>query len=161
MKKTEEVIYVDPQGREHKALVTALNGLNPGYISVVYVDGDAPENENIRRVYDIPHFKDSARSEHSADLPDIHLNCWKEIGEEHTAPASDHPMFDHPFAEKAKDEFGQVLEPERPEHSAMVAEHVASLPSAEDLDAAADEEKAKEATNGKKNGKPKPVAVGK
>lgn len=123
MKKSEHVIYIDPQGREHAALVTALNGLNQGYLSVIYIDAEAPERENQREVFDIPHFSDPARSEHSAKLPDIHLNCWKEVGEAHAVPASDHPMFDHPFVAKEKDEFGKVLEPARPEYEAQVSAH--------------------------------------
>ena len=155
--KATTVVYIDAKGAEHEALVRALNGLNPGYATVVYVDVDAPEADNLKTVFDVPHMDDDAKKETNAALPTIHLNCWKEKHRIHNAPASDHPMFDHPFAEKQKDEFGEVIQPSRPEHEAMIAAHAASLPSAEDLDAAASEDKAKESTKG--NGSKKPVLM--
>jgi len=54
---------------------------------------------------------------------------------------------------------------EGPSHYSVIASEEAGLPSDADLDAAVataeEEARAKEATSGKKNGKPKPVAVGK
>ena len=166
--KAETVIYVDAKGAEHEALVRALNGLNPGYITVSYVDVDAPEGDNLKTVYDIPHV--TARTEMTtvkaadgsdflqgnAGLPSIQLNCWKEYHESHTAPAADHPMFDHPFKAKEQDEFGRVVEPERPEYAAQVAAHQASTypaaaegePTETDLDADAKEKAIAEATAG-------------
>lgn len=117
MKKGTTVIYVDPAGKEHEALVKALNGLNEGFITVTYIDVDAPEAENLKTVFDIAHMSHSSKDESNPGLPRTVLNAWRE---------------------KESD----------------------GLPSAADLDAAAAEEEAKEATKGK-NGKAKPIAVGK
>ena len=148
--KGTTVIYIDSKGAEHEALVRALNGLNPGYITVSYVDVDAPEGDNLKTVFDIPHMKHESKAEPNPALPTIPLNCWKDYHESHTVAASDHPMFDHPFKAKEVDEFGKVIEPARPEYAAQVNAHLQSkVPSAADLDAVAEEQKTKEATGGK------------
>lgn len=155
MHKSKHVMFVDGLGKEHSALVTAINGLHPGYVTLVYVDESAPDADNLKKVYDIPHME-LKPAESNSSLPSYDFNCWKEVDEEHKALPSDHPAFDHPFAGPAKDEEGIPLP--RPEYEAELAAHQAK-PSADDLDAIAAEDEAKKATNGKKN--PKPVAVGK
>jgi hypothetical protein len=105
--KATTVIYVDARGLEHDALVRAVNGLNPGYIDLAYVDADAPEGENLKTVFAVPHMDDDSQKETNPALPTIHLHVWKEHYRIHTEPASDHPMFDHPFAAPPKDEFGK------------------------------------------------------
>jgi hypothetical protein len=140
--KATAVVYVDVRGAEHDALVRAVNGLNPGYVDLAYVDSEAPESDNMKTVFAVPHMDDDSQKEPNPALPTIHLNVWKEHYRIHNEPASDHPMFDHPFAEKEKDEFGQVLEPARPEYEAQIAAHqesVAGLPSEADLDSAAND----------------------
>ena len=131
--KTDVVIYVDHTGAEHKALVTAINGLNPRHLSLVYIDPKADERENVKQVYDVQYLHDQFE-ENNPDLPKIHLNCWKFDGEEHTVAASDHPMFDHPFAPKPTDEDGRVIEKPRPEYDAQVAAHLESNPDVKIVD---------------------------
>lgn len=145
--KGKAVIYIDGHGKEHDAIVRAVNNTYPGYVDLVYVDLDALDSDNLKTLYSIAHMSDESKQETNPALPTIHLNCWKEFYEQHTAPASDHPIFDHPFAEH-KDEFGKRIEPARPEYEAQVREHRDSLPSAEDLDAVAQEQSAADATAG-------------
>lgn len=76
MKKTEYVLYTDPSGKEHDALVTGLNGLHEGYATVVYVDEDAPESDNIKKVFDVAH---------SAIAPHLFARF---LGERETVPSS-------------------------------------------------------------------------
>jgi len=145
VKKSDPVFYIDPFGRDHVALVFALNGLNPGYLSVVYIDQAAPENDNLKRVFDIPHMTDDSRQETrtvpvsdpqaraagevvvdgNPDLPTYHVNCWKEIDEDHRRLPQDHPAFDHPFAAPETDKEGQVIPKSRPEYEADVRRHQA------------------------------------
>lgn len=172
--KTDRVIYIDPKGVPHNALVVAANGLNPGYLTLVYIDPKADERENVKQAFDVPHMDDNSRQEvrtvqdptqpwnpkallqeGNPDLPTIHLNCWKMQWEAHEAPASDHPMFDHPFAPRPTDEDGRPMEKARPEYDEQVAAHQASqaanqaaLPSAADLDATAADQTTADATKG-------------
>jgi hypothetical protein len=151
MNKNEPVIYIDAKGSEHLALVTAVNPFTLGRVSLVYVDVTADERENLVQLSDVAHMDDSSKQENNPDLPTIHLNCWKEYGDRHSAPAVDHPMFDHPFAPKPKDEEGRVVEASRPNYDAQVAAHQeanAVLPSAADLDAAAADQQAAQDTAG-------------
>jgi hypothetical protein len=94
--KGTSIIFVDPFGKEHDAIVTAENGLHPGFVSLVYVDVAAPEAENVRKVFDIPHVSQVA-AETNPDLSTYHVNCWKYFGDSHNAPPDDHAQHDHPF----------------------------------------------------------------
>lgn len=165
MEKSKIVIYVDAFGKEHDALVTALNGLNAGYVSLVYVDMAAPEADNVKKLFDVAHMSDASKAETNANLPAYQLNCWKEVGEAHSAPPADHPMFDHQFKQPEYDQQGALIAPLRPDYAAEVAAHQEGLeaakPSEADLDADAAEKKAAEGTSGKSSKKPKPIAVGK
>jgi hypothetical protein len=118
--KGTSVLYIDPSGKEHTFLVTALNGLNEGFISGVYVDMTAPEPDNLKSVYDIPHMSHESRQETNPDLPRYVVHCWKEKGESHLALPADHPQFDHP-GEPRTGEHGQQIVKERPLHEANIA----------------------------------------
>jgi hypothetical protein len=136
--KAAAVIYVDVRGAEHDALVRAVNNFHEGYVDLVYVDADAPEGDNVKTVFSVPHMDDESKKEPNPTLPQIHLNVWKEHYRVHGEPAPDHPIFDSPYEEKQKDEFGKPLVKERPEYEAQVTAHKESqtgLPSGEDLDA--------------------------
>lgn len=152
MEKSKAVAYIDPSGKEHVLLVTAINGLNEGFISGVYVDASAPENDNVRKVFDVPHMSHPSRQEvrttpvsdparaavgeveveGNIDLPSYPLNCWKELGEQHLALPPDHPHFDHPFATFEEDPErraaiavtgGKPIPAERPEYEKHIAAH--------------------------------------
>jgi hypothetical protein len=155
MKKGEFVTYIDNFGREHDALVFAVNPRDSQLASLVIIDVNAPENANTQLLYDIPHASHDTRQESNPELPVYTLHAWKEEGEKHLAMPTDHPAFDHPFKEPEYDEAGIRKEKERPDYAAQLAEHQASLPSMADLDAVAAEEEVKEATAPKKNGKKK------
>lgn len=70
MQKSKFILYVDPQGKEHHALVTAINGLHPNYASLIYIDSKAPENANLKQVFDVV-----------GKNPLVDVNYWSEIGE--------------------------------------------------------------------------------
>lgn len=128
MHKTEPVIYIDPFGKEHVALVFAAKrkstyrdrngvehtlftpvdqGTDDCLVSGIYIDATAPESDNLKRFYDVVHFTDPSKEETNPALPTYEVNAWKELGEEHSALPSDHPAFDHPFhREFERDEKG-------------------------------------------------------
>lgn len=112
MEKTKYVLYTDPFGHEHDALVTGVNGLHEGYATVIYIDPDAPESDNVKKVFDVAH---------SAIAPALHARF-----------------------------LGARVIPQEP---------VAPLPSAEDLDAVAAEQKAADATSGDTPAPAKPRVV--
>jgi hypothetical protein len=134
MNKAEPVIYLDAKGQEHEALVTAVNQLNPGYVSLVYIDQSRPEADNVVKLFDVRHLdtisefrvvKDSSGNdaeEGNKDLPTYHLNCWKEIGAESRALPADHPAFDHPHL-PTSDADGKAIPVDRPEYDADVFAH--------------------------------------
>jgi hypothetical protein len=164
--KATAVVYVDVRGAEHDALVRAVNNFHEGYVDLVYVDADAPEGDNVKTVFSVPHMDDESKKEPNPALPQIHLNVWKEHYRVHGEPAPDHPIFDSPYEEKQKDEFGKALEKPRPEYEAQIAAHqgvmkqideqmdeladgiLQSHPTSADLDAVAAEQKAAEDTSG-------------
>jgi hypothetical protein len=132
MEKNKAIIYIDPSGKEHDALVVGVNQMHEGVISVAFAD-DAPGREysTVEFVYDIPHM--SAQSEvhtvpasgelgmrgvvveqGNSDLPTYHIHCWKEAGEEHKALPEDHPAFDGKYAWPQADEHGQFAQKSRP-----------------------------------------------
>jgi hypothetical protein len=135
MQKNKAIIYIDPSGKEHDALVTAINQMHDGVISLIYAVDD-PENRGALNsttieVFDIPHM--SAQSEvhtvpasgelgmrgvvveqGNSDLPTYHIHCWKEAGEEHKALPADHPAFDGKYAWPQADEHGKFARVSRP-----------------------------------------------
>jgi hypothetical protein len=115
------VVYVDGLGREHEALVTAVNGLHPGLVTLVFVDVNAPEPENVKKIFDVAHM--SQITEPNPDLPNYQVNCWKEFYENHRALPADHPAFDHPAKAAEYDEQGARIMPERPLTMADVMAH--------------------------------------
>lgn len=124
MIKAGVVVYVDPKGAEHKALVTAVNPLNPGYITLVIVDDKADEASNVKKLYDVRHMDEIA--EQNPALPTYQLHCWKEVGDVHNAPPADHAIFDHPQESAVRNESGERIHKARPEFEAEVAEHQAA-----------------------------------
>jgi len=123
MQKGKAVIFVDALGKEHSALVTALNVAHEGYVSLIYIDAGAPEADNIKTASDVPHISDASRADSNPDLPSYPLNAWKEPGEEHRALPADHPQFDHPFKQPELDEQGNPIPVARPAYEADVAAH--------------------------------------
>ena|SRR5713226_9058065 len=121
--KGRAIVYIDSLGREHKALVTAINGMHEGFVSLAYVDAAAPERENVKRLTDVPHMSDPSVAESNPALPRYAVHAWKELSEEHRALPADHPAFDHPFAEPKRDEEGNRLPVARPEYEADVKQH--------------------------------------
>lgn len=139
------VIYIDPNGEEHNALVTDVNQLHPDFVSISYMDASGRHE-----VYDIPHMSHPSKQEPNPNLPTFHLHCYREVSEKQTPIPADHPIFDHPFEPKTKDSDGRVIAKPRPLYDAVVRAHVDSrLPSAEDLDADAEEKAIQEAAKGK------------
>ena len=67
---------------EHHALVTAMNGLNEGHISLAYVDPNGEERDNVVRVFDIPHESHPSKDEINPDLPRVAVNCWRRLDQE-------------------------------------------------------------------------------
>jgi hypothetical protein len=128
MKKGTTVIFIDPAGVEHDALVFAENGMNPGLLSVLFIDMSAPDQDNAKRVYDIPHFSDSSKDEINPELPRYAVNCYKEYGEAHLVPPADHPMFDHAFKSADVAQNGERIPVSRPLTEAAEADHLASAP---------------------------------
>jgi len=172
MKKTESVTYCDAKGQEHEALVFAVNPLNDGYISLVYVDESRPEHDNLVKVHDVRHMDEI--KEPNPELPTYHLNCWKKFFEDSRPLPADHPAYDHPHL-PTSDADKKPIPRSRPEYEADLAAHQvkmqrassqadgyepssegepeppdtgAGLPSAADLDAVAAEQQAAEATGG-------------
>lgn len=141
LKTGDRVIYVDAKSVEFNALVTRTNPFNPGFLSLIYIDA----NGQILNAFDVAHMDNNSKQEvqmvqdpqkpwdpkaqipqGNPDLPTIHLNCWRyEWDDQHTAPAPDHPMFDHPFAPKPTDEDGRPIPASRPQYEAQVAAHQA------------------------------------
>jgi hypothetical protein len=121
VEKSHSVVYVDGLGREHEALVTAVNGLHPGLVTLVFVDVNAPEPENVKKIFDVAHM--SQITEPNPDLPNYQVNCWKEFYENHRALPADHPAFDHPAKAAEYDEQGSRIVPERPLTMADVMAH--------------------------------------
>lgn len=151
IKKSDAVVYIDGFGREHDALVTVVNERYPGRVTLVYVDVNLPEPENVKKIYDVAHVSDASKQEPNPDLPSYDVNAWKERGELHRALPEDHPAFDHPFVLPKLDETGNIVLIDRPQTNAEIVAHQealaakeqAGLPSAEDLDKVAEEEKLK------------------
>jgi hypothetical protein len=139
MKKAQSVIYCDPKGLEHEALVVAVNPFNPKYISLVYVDESKSESDNVVKLLDVQHMsalseyrivKDSHGNdveEGNKDLPTYHLNCWKEYFADSKPLPPDHPAYDHPH-QKTHDEQGQRIPVARPAYDADIEAHQASKP---------------------------------
>jgi hypothetical protein len=134
--KGHRVIYVDQVGREHAALVTAVNGLNDGYVSLVYVDAKADETDNVIKEIDVAHASDPSKDESNPDLPRYVLNAWKEPGEFHQALPADHPAMDHPFLPVVVDQDGIPIPIARPVYEAQIAAHQAGPDVAKLLDQA-------------------------
>lgn len=122
MHKSKHAMYVDGLGKEHYALVTAINQLHPGYVTLVYVDEDASERENLKTVYDVPHLSEK-NAEPNPALPSYDVHGWKEVDEEHKALPSDHPAFDHPHKLPEFDQDGTRIPIIRPEYEAEIAAH--------------------------------------
>ena len=120
-KKGQDVIYLDEIGKEHAGLVTALNPLNEGYLTLIYIDPHAPESGNVKKLFDVRHI--SKVAETNPALPTYHINAWKEVGELHTALPSDHPALDDPLAPVDVDKNGNRIPVARPEYDAQVAAH--------------------------------------
>lgn len=135
------VIYLDTKGQEHEALVFAVNPLNEGFVSLVYVDESKPEADNVVKLIDVRHMatisearlvesdemdystgKEKLVEEGNKHLPTYHLNCWKEPYESHNPLPVDHPAYDHPHR-KVVDQDGNVIPVPRPEYDAEVAAH--------------------------------------
>lgn len=141
MHKGTAVIYVDGLGREHEALVTAINGLHPSNVSMVYVDPKAEERDNLVRVYDVAHKDDETKQDvrevrangpnapsptvidGNAGLPHYDVHCWKEYDEEHKPLPEDHPAFDHPFGVPEKDQAGNRIPVVRTEYERQIEQH--------------------------------------
>ena len=115
------VVYLDQVGKEHSALVTAMNPLNEGFVTLIYIDPHAPEGDNVRKLFDVRHI--SKVRETNPALPTYHLNAWKEPGESHTALPSDHPALDNPLAPVDVDRNGHRIPVARPEYDAQVTAH--------------------------------------
>ena len=155
--KRDTVIYCDAKGKEHDALVFAVNPMNPTYQSLVYVDEAKPESDNVVKVFDVRHM--DTISEPNPALPTYHLNCWKEKWTSSNALPADHPAYDHPHL-PTSDQDGKAIPHDRPEYDAHIAAHVAARqPSAADLDVVAAEQKAAEDTSGAGESKPKARVV--
>lgn len=116
------VIYLDTKGKEHEALVFAVNPLNEGYVSLVYVDESRPDADNVVKLFDVRHM--ATIEETNPALPTYHLNCWKDPYEDHLALPADHPAFDHPHL-PTTDADGKVIPVDRPEYDAQVASYQA------------------------------------
>ncbi len=137
MKRTEPVIYCDAKGVEHEALVFAVNPLNEGYLSLVYVDPSKPDADNVVKVFDVRHMSSISEfrtvkyssgqdaEEGNPDLPTYHLNCWKNLFEHSKALPSDHPAYYHPHL-PTTDKDGKRIERSRPEYDAQIEAHQAS-----------------------------------
>jgi hypothetical protein len=121
--KAGKVIYIDQAGREHEALVTAMNGMHDGFVSLIYIDPRAPEAENVRKVFDVAHVSHPSKDESNPNLPRYVINAWKEPWESHLALPSDHVAFDHPFRPVDVDQDGIPIPISRPEYEAQVAAH--------------------------------------
>jgi hypothetical protein len=134
--KGHEVIYVDQVGAEHAALVTAMNGMHEGFVSLIYIDPQAPESENVKKLFDVAHASHPSKDESNPDLPRYVVNAWKEPGESHLVLPSDHPAMDHPFRPVAVDQDGVRIPIARPEYEAQVAAHQAGEDVAKLLDQA-------------------------
>lgn len=161
--KGTTVVYIDPAGAEHDALVTAINPLHENVIDIAYVDMGAVEAENLKKVFAVVHASDPSKDEvrehpvsdaalasvgqveidGNPELPRYVINAWKYKVEEHKALPVDHPQFDHPFKQPDLAQNGEVIPVERPGFDADKAGHLAQMgsPSAEDLDAVASEQK--------------------
>lgn len=121
MEKGRTVIYIDAGGVTHEALVIAANALNPGLLSIVYVDVMAPDGDNLKKVFDIAHA--DTKKENNPNLPSYALNAWKEYYEEHAVIPPDHPNFDHPFKQPDLATNGQPIPIDRPITSAFEKAH--------------------------------------
>jgi hypothetical protein len=125
-KKGQAVLYIDGFGREHEALVTAVNGMNLGFVTLVHVDINSPEADNIRKIFDVAHVSHESKQEPNPSLPSYDVNAWKFVGEIHRALPTDHPAFDHPFLPQKTDEQGNVIPIPRPATDAELTAHQAS-----------------------------------
>jgi len=122
-RKTHAVTYVDGYGKEHDAIVTAVNVMNPGFLSLAFVDANAEERDNVVHKYDVPH-RAIAPREQNPNLPQYDVNCWKDVEEPHAKLPEDHAAFDHPFVLPEKTETGDVIPKPRPKFAAAVHEHM-------------------------------------
>jgi hypothetical protein len=136
-KKQDAVIYIDGYGREHDALVTAVNEREQGFVTLVYVDVNAPEPENVKKLFDIAHVSHASKQEPNPDLPSYDVNAWKQRGELHRALPADHPAFDHPFLLPKLDEAGNVIPIDRPKTVAEVQSHQDAMVKRMGIDAPA------------------------
>jgi hypothetical protein len=169
--KGDNVIYIDGLGKERNASVVDVNPMHPEFATLGYFDQDG----NSQKVFDVPHFTHESRQEvrtvkastfgapdtveGNPDIPTFHVNCWKLAGEKHNPLPSDHPAFDHPFKQPDLDQNGKPIPVVRTEYERVVAEHrgklaaatnsATGLPSGDDLDKAAEEDKAATAIAGK------------
>lgn len=136
-KKQDAVVYIDGYGREHDALVTAVNEREQGFVTLVYVDVNAPEPENVKKLFDIAHVSHESKQEPNPDLPSYDVNAWKQRGELHRALPEDHPAFDHPFLLPKLDESGNVIPIDRPKTVAEVQSHQDAMVKRMGIDAPA------------------------
>ncbi len=127
MEKGKTVVYIDPAGVPHDALVLAENGLNPGFVTLAYVDLQAPESTNLKTVFDVPHFTDGSKDETNPAKPRYALNAWREHDEAHLGIPADHPHFDHPFKPADVAQNGEPIPVSRPVTEAMEAAHLEGL----------------------------------
>lgn len=118
--KATSVTYLDAKGQPHEALVTAVNPLNPGYLSLVYVDESRPDADNVVKLGDVRHL--DTISEPNPALPTYHLNCWKECCTPSNSLPADHPAYDHPHL-PTTDADGNPIPVDRPLHDADIAAH--------------------------------------
>lgn len=136
-KKQDAVVYIDGYGREHDALVTAVNEREQGYVTLVYVDVNAPEPENVKKLFDIAHVLHASKQEPNPELPSYDVNAWKQRGELHRALPEDHPAFDHPFLPAKVDEAGNVIPIDRPKTVAEAQAHQDAMVKRMGIDAPA------------------------
>ena len=117
MEKEQAIIYIDAKGVEHTALLVAKDQRHEGFVSLVYINGEVAQ-----RLDSVVHESDPSKDEANPDLKRVALNCWKEAATPPLAMG-----------------VGTSSTGELP------AAGIFKVPTAADLDAYADEQKAKEA----------------
>jgi hypothetical protein len=157
MHPTDFCHYIDTKGKAHKAQVVtvrenrvlkATDGFenldrvinDEPIISLSYVN---PSTGRPETVSELVHMSHPSKQETNPAMPTIHLHCWKRTDEEHTAPAEDHPIFDHPHEQTKVDGFGKPIVKARPKHEAHIAAHQATF-SVENATAIKDEQQKQE-----------------
>ena len=152
MRKGQTVIYIDGLGKQHEALVTAINPMHEGVISMIYVDEKAAERENVKQVFDVVHVSHPSRQEvrevpfsdqanwrgktvleGNLALPTFHVNCWMKVGDsvDVTPIPADHPQFDTKYSAPKPDEHGRFIEKPRPKYEAVVEQFQNPQPAQE------------------------------